>query len=178
MISGTAVFDKDLKLTGKLDSIETRGSAVDIRGKWKAGLLVIDSPGCNNGKKASMEILNASSKIEPRIEDGKVKITVKIKESSSLGEDTCVEDPLNPEIWAELQQRNSQVIYEEAMLAVNKARKLNADVFGFGDAVYKKYPDEWKALEPQWKEIFPELEVNVTVDSKVIRTGMILKPVG
>ncbi len=177
MVSGTAVFDKQLKLAGKLEAIETRGM-MWILGEVEGGILVVESPGCIDGKKASLEILDASSKIEPRIENGKVKITVKIKESSSLGEDTCVEDPLNPEIWAELQKRNSQAIYAEAMLAVNKARKLNADVFGFGDAVYKKYPDEWKTLESQWKEIFPELEVDVAVESEVIRTGMILKPVG
>ena len=63
------------------------------------------------------------------------------------------------------------------MAALNKAQELNADVFGFGEALHRKYPKQWKELEKDWDEIFPELEVEIVVETQVSRSGISIKPI-
>jgi spore germination protein KC len=42
------------------------------------------------------------------------------------------------------------------------------DIFGFGEAVHRKYPTDWKTLKRNWNEKFAEADVivkgNVTVE--------------
>jgi spore germination protein KC len=61
-------------------------------------------------------------------------------------------------------------------MAITKVKELNSDIFGFGDAVHQRYRDEWKELEANWDEIFPDIEVEVTVESKLRRSGRITSP--
>lgn len=54
---------------------------------------------------------------------------------------------------------------------------MNADVFGFGEAVRRKYPREWPQYEKMWEELFPVfLDVRLEVDAKIRRTGLITDP--
>lgn len=85
-------------------------------------------------------------------------------------------DITKPGILEELEERQKAAIEDEIMAAVFKAQELNADIFGFGEAVRRKYPKQWKQLEDKWDEIFPTLEVNMVVDAKIRRTGKITKP--
>lgn len=48
-------------------------------------------------------------------------------------------------------------------LLLKKAKDLKADVFGFGEVLHKKYPQEWKELKDTWRDIFPAIEVTVDV---------------
>lgn len=171
-LSGMAIFNKDLQLVGKLNSQETRG-LLWVLGEVKSGIITVNSPECNG--KASIEILHGSSRINPKINGDKLQITIKINVESNLSEDTCSEDLLSPVVWESLNKRQAISIKNEVMLALNKSRKLNTDIFDFGDAVHKKYPNEWKNLKTRWDEIFPGLDVQVIVESQLRRPGMITK---
>lgn len=170
-ISGTAVFKGD-KLVGSMDKFEGRG-LLWVLGKVKSGIIDVED---SSNNKVSIEIIRASSKIVPEIKDNKITMKVNITEEGNIGEQT---GPLNlsklPEI-ALLEERESEVIKSEIMAAVRKAQDLNSDVFGFGDAVHKKYPKHWKNLEDNWDEIFKKIEVVVNVDAKLRLMGRISKP--
>ncbi|MCL5057419.1 MAG: Ger(x)C family spore germination C-terminal domain-containing protein, partial [Actinobacteria bacterium] len=173
-VSGTAVF-RHYKLTGWLDETETRG-LLWATGKIKSGIIVVPAPE-SKGKLMSMEIIRASGKIKPEITDGNLTVTVEVKEEGNLGEEQPDSvDITKPGILEELEERKKAVIEDEIGAAVAKAQELNADIFGFGEAVHRKYPGEWKKLEDKWDEIFPNLEVSTVVDAKIRRTGKITKP--
>lgn len=172
LLMGTAVFKKD-KLTGFLDRAETRGLQWVI-GEVKSGIIVVE---CPNGKgKASLEIIRASSKITPEIKDNTLHIKVEINEEGNLGEEMCLADLSKPEVWMSIERRKAVVIRKEVMAALKKAQEWNTDIFGFGDAVHRKYPKLWKYIESQWDDFFPSLEVTVIVKAKLRRSGMITKP--
>ena len=60
----------------------------------------------------------------------------------------------------------------EAMLS--RAQELKSDVFGFGNLIYRKRPQLWKKLAPDWEEkIFPELAVDLKVEFKLLRPGLV-----
>lgn len=173
-LTGTAVFNNDLEMVGKLNEQETRG-LLWVLGEVKSGIIVIESPDCTG--KTSLEIIKASSKIQAEIKGENLKIIIKVKETGNLGEDNCSKDILDPKVWKNLEKNKAAVIHKEIMLALNKARELNTDIFGFGDTISKKYPRQWKELEPRWEEIFPSLEVEVSVESKLNLSGMTLQAI-
>ena len=172
-MSGTAVFDRDMKMVGILNKRESRG-LLWVLGEVRGGIIVVTDPDqCTY----SLEILEATSKIIPQYKDGKPTITVQIKGSSNLGETSCTEDLNKPEAWQFMESLQNEAICQEVTAALAKAQELKADVFGFGDAFYKKHLRVWRELESNWQEIFPTLEVNIIVESTVKRPGLIISNV-
>lgn len=173
-VSGTAVF-RQYKLTGWLDEKETRG-LLWVTGKINSGIIVVPIPGSED-KLLAFEIIRANANIKPEISGGKVSIIVEVEEEGNVGEvqpDTV--DITKPGFWQELEERKKAAIEEEIRASVIKAKDLNADIFGFGELVRRKYPREWKQLEDKWDEIFPTLEVKIAVAAKIRRTGKITNP--
>lgn len=42
--------------------------------------------------------------------------------------------------------------------------------------MHQKYPEEWKDMESNWDETFPDIEVEVNVDANLRLMGRALKP--
>lgn len=171
-VSGIAVFNRELKMVGKLNGTETRG-LLWVLGKIRSGIVLIKPGECNH--LYSLEITEASSKIIPRMEKGNPQITIKIAVTSNLGEAGCPDDLLNPAIWDTMKKQQNQAIRREILLALKQAQALNADIFGFGDAFYKKYPAQWRQIGPHWQEIFPALKVDIVVESKIESPSLTVK---
>lgn len=142
-LMGSAVFKGD-KLVGELDKAETRG-LLWVIGEVKSGIIVVDSPGIKG--KASIEIIEAKSKMTPELRDGKVCMKVEINAEGNLGEQMGVENLATPAAIAALEKKQAAVIEKEILAALKKARTLKTDIFGFGEAVHRKYPKEWQELE-------------------------------
>lgn len=173
-LGGTAVF-RGYKLTGWFDEIQTRGM-LWIKGKVAGGIIVVPAPG-NETKLMALEIIRADSEIQPEISDGGITVTVKITEEGNIGEVTPDKVDINkPEVIQAIQARQREIIENEVWAAVARARELNADVFGFGEAVRRKYPGEWPQYEKIWDELFPALDIIVEVDAKIRRTGLVTNP--
>ena len=170
-ISGMALFKND-KLVGEMIGSEARG-LLWIMNEVESGIIVVECPleECY----LSLEIIRSTSKIIPQFRDGKISVKVEIKEEGHIGDQECVFDLTMP-IISDIEQRKAAVIRNEVMAAVRKAQDLGTDVFGFGEAVHRKYPRQWKEMKKKWDYIYPELEVEVIVNAKVRRPGMLTRP--
>lgn len=173
-LSGTAVFKTD-KMVGYLNNVETRG-LLWVIDKVKSGIIVVKSP--SGEGKVSLEIIRASSVITTGIKDNNEPyITVHIDEEGNLSDQMSLEDDLTIlQVWSSLEKSQADVIHQEVMDALKKAQELNTDIFGFGDAVHREHPELWGEMEKQWDHYFPDLQVEVIVNAKLTRTGMIKKP--
>lgn len=174
VLGGTAVF-KDYKMTGWLDEKETRG-LLWVRGEVKSGIIVVPSPE-NRGKLMALEIIRAGSKIEPEISDGIITVTVKIREEGNIGEvEPGKVEIKKPGVIETIEAEKREVIEKEVWAVVARAQEMNTDVFGFGEAVRRKYPREWPQYEKMWEELFPVLDVRLEVEAKIRRTGLVTDP--
>lgn len=175
-LTGAAVF-KDDKLAGWLNRPETRGLNW-ILGKVKSGIIIVKSPKDEN-QYVALEIIRASSKIIPEIRDGQVTITVEVEEEGNLGEQMSDVDLTTPEYFDSLERRQATVIKNEIAAVLRKAQKeWGTDIFGFGDAIHRKFPREWKKLEKKWDTEFSQIEVKVKVISTLMRFGLHTAPAG
>lgn len=171
----TAIFDGD-KLIDWFDGIETRG-LLWIIGKVKSGIIVVKSPGKDDGN-VSIEIVKASSTVKPEIVDGRLVITVKVKEEGSIGEQMSGDiDLTDINNFKDLESKQADVIKSEIYAALKKAQNdLGVDVFKFNETVRRKCPKQWKQLEKKWKEEFKNIAIKVQVESRLTRTGMKTMP--
>lgn len=172
-IAGTAVFKKG-KMVGELTPEESRGYLWVI-GKVKSGIINVKTD--DGTKRASLEIIRANNKINADIKDGQLVITVKIKEEGTLNEQDSPKNLTELPLWHSLELLQAAAIHREITAALKKSQEYNADIFGFGEVVHRKYPLLWKDLEKQWDELFPYLKVNIEVQAKLRRSGLITKPI-
>lgn len=176
-LNNTAIFDKD-KLIGWFAGKETRG-LLWILGQVKSGIIVVPSPG-EETRNVSLEITKASSKVKPEIINGKLVITVEVKEEGNLGEQMSEKvDLTKPDTFKELEKRQEAAIRDEINAALEKGLKeWGVDIFKFGEEVHRKFPGEWKELKKSWDEELQDIEVKVEVEAKLRRVGTSTYPEG
>lgn len=171
----TAIF-KDDKLVGWFNPEETRG-LLWILGEVKSGIIVVSSPG-DESKNVALEIIRASGKVTPEMDEGKLTVTVEVKEEGNLAEQMSQVDLNKPDAFKLLEEKQAAVIEEEIRAAINKAQKWGVDIFKFGEKYHRKFPAKWPELEEKWDEEFPNIEVNIVVDAKLRNIGITSVPIG
>ncbi|NLY74867.1 MAG: Ger(x)C family spore germination protein [Firmicutes bacterium] len=172
-LGGTAVFIGE-KLTGFIGKRETRG-LLWVLGKVKSGIVTVKDP--DNKGKVSLEVIRSSSKIKTEVKGDSVRIKVTVSVRSNVGNQNGELDLSKLETLKSLARREETAIRNEIKAALDKARELKADIFGFGEAVRRDHPKAWKRLEPRWDEIFTELQVDLTVKANINQVGLIIKPI-
>lgn len=170
---GAAVFRKD-KLVGFLDKDEARGY------NWVAGNVktaAFDSRAPGSDELTTVEVFSAKSKLDVTLTDGGIKLKVNIDIPATVMQETGSLNVNDPDVVAMLEASTAEVVKSEIMLAMNKARLYRSDIFGFGQVVHRKYPKEWKKLQPEWDDLFAVAESEVTVNVNLMRIGKITRPV-
>ena len=175
-LAGTAVFRKD-RWIGELDKTETRG-LLWVLGQVKRG--VINIPDQRGIEVAAAEIVTTERKLRPEIRHGKVVIRIQINTEGNLQDILSPQGLTDPgkmnDKLHELEKLEAAVIRQEILAAWRKARRLNADVFGFGEALHRRHPRQWKSMEPEWDRLFPRIGLKVEVNTALRRVGEIMTP--
>jgi len=173
-LSGAAVFNKD-KLVGYLSTRETVGLNW-IRGDINRYIVMIEYP---ENYKISLDVTDSSSNTDIDMsENNNVNIKVNIKSRSFIREMTGMVDPnKNPSIMDILSKRQNEIIYNDAYLVINKAqRDFQLDIFDFGNTIMRKYPNQWDYMKNNWNDAFKNMKIDINVDSRVNKTGVLSKP--
>jgi spore germination protein KC len=171
-VPGMAVF-KNGKMVGKLNHDEVRG-VLWVLGKVESGVVIVPSP---DGKgKAVLEIVNAKSKVKPEIKDGRIIFHIKIEEELSLSEQTTRENLATVPGFGKVQEAAGKVVRQEIMAAFERSKELRLDIFGFGEMLHKKYKNEWKIMEHNWDDIYPTIELDIHVDSRIVSNDLLRRP--
>ena len=169
MVHETAVI-KDAKWIGRLNSQETRG-LLWIRKEVKGGILNI--PATDGNGKIGLEIMDgAKVAIEPKIKGTLLRqININVKSSVNIGEMMTQAD-LGIKETLEIQKLAEKQIKEEINQAIEQAKKLEADIFGFGEVVHRKNPHYWKKNHKEWDEIFLNVPTHISVKVEIKNLGL------
>jgi spore germination protein KC len=171
---GAAVFLKD-RLVGFLDGEETRGYNLII-GKANSGIITFPTP--DSYGTTSIEILQAGSKNEVEFTGNELKIKVKVNMVGMLDEQTATSQKNRKAMNVIMEQAASQAIKQEVEHTLMKVQtEYKSDIFGFGELVHRKYPQEWKNMQDNWDELFAQATIEVEVQAKITKTGKSTFPV-
>lgn len=169
-LDGTAVFRKD-KWIGRMNHRQTRG-LLWITGKVKSGAI----PVVFGSEKVSVEIIHASGKVQPELIKDKMTVRVNVRIEGNVGDQMNGLDVSKSDMVEKLERQTARVVRREISSAIVKAKALHTDVFGFGEAFYRRYPKEWQTMEAKWTQLFPEIIVKAKVNVVIRRVGEITKP--
>lgn len=169
--NGTAVF-KQGRMVGKLDKFENRGRS------WVLGEVnsCVTNVWDAEGNLITLETIRAKGKATPEVTDDRITMKIEIKTDGNIGEYTGYGNPAEASTVAYLEQQQEELIRNEILTAFEKAKELDADIFGFGEEIHRKYPKKWKELKGNWDEIFRTVELDIHVEVKLRITGRINNP--
>ncbi|MCL6547780.1 MAG: Ger(x)C family spore germination protein [Alicyclobacillus sp.] len=167
-LSSTAVF-RDMRLVGYLDDDETRG-AMWVMGKIKNAYVTAYVP--EGHGTVSLFITSAKRRTTVSVKGGRPAISVELKGSGEIVENDTnldLDDTNNLKI---VKRRLENAVRQRVLRAVAKAQKdFHADIFGWGQLLYETHPRLWKQIKPRWREMYPEVTVEVTTNILPLRPG-------
>ncbi|WP_339317997.1 Ger(x)C family spore germination protein [Paenibacillus sp. FSL R10-2734] len=168
--SGLAVFKED-KLIGWLNQEESKVYNY-LTNKVKNTVSFIN---CPQGKKISLEIFEAKSKIKGSMQNDKPEISIEQFIESDIGEVQCRNLELtNPKVITELEQIANQKLENSFETTIKKVQQeYKSDIFGFGEIIHRSNPQAWKKLRNNWDQTFVKLPVNVKMDIKIHQLGKV-----
>lgn len=163
--SGLAVFKKD-KLVGWLNEKESKGYNY-TQGKIKSTTILLACPEEKN-KKLAVELLRTKSETKVTMKENKPTIHIKLKTEGVAADAQCARDFAKPATISELERLTQNNIKASIMSAVKKTQNVyKSDIFGFGEAVERKYPQYWESVKSDWDQVFSNMQVVVQVESKI-----------
>ncbi len=170
-IMGGAVF-KLGKMVGTLSASEM-GARKMLNGTLKRTIMDVPDP----GHPGSYIIVEAYPRQGPDVEvsivDGFPKIKADIKLEGEIISIQSRKGYEKPQNIREVERAVEQEIMKDINATIEKSLDLGTDFFGFGlkaKKLFRTWP-EWEAYN--WDEKYPAADIQVTVDYRVRRTGLI-----
>lgn len=171
-INGAAVFRRD-RLAGWMESRETLGYQYVI-GKARGAMIPIKLPQYQTDD-ISINMTQSQSKITAEVQEGRVIMFIDIEAKGDLTEHMEIYGIAEPETIDLLERELAQEIRRMAEDSIRlNQREFRADVFGFGEQLRKTNPQAWKAIEQDWYDIYPTVEVVINVETTIRSTNMIV----
>lgn len=168
---GMAYF-KDAKMVGTTKPFEIAGY-MGIKGLNPAGYR-----GVADTEEGAIMIVatHRESKFEVRIENGRPHFKVYVQTEINLeekisGEFLVVDEQIIKDIEAE----NKKSLKKSYEGLIKQTQQKGSDIFGFGEylrAKKSKYWDREIGSKERWQEAYKNIEVEVSVNTKVRRVGM------
>lgn len=170
-LNGIAVCKED-KLAGFLSPAESK-YALFIEDELEGGILTLSMAGMQ-ADDISLEISRSETKKSFTYDQGKVKIRIETSTRVIIAENHGLLDVMDEDLVKRIEEAAAGMIEENiAALVARMQNEFNADLFGFGEMIYKRNLPLWRQLEPSWDVLFPTLEVAVSSKVRVINSGFI-----
>jgi len=174
-LAGSAVF-RGNSLAGFLDDRQSAGY-LWITGELDRATLRVSCPGCEEAS-VTLEVFQSEKNLEPEIRNGTPVFHLQVGAESRIQDLACPELPPEEELIETINRRQAALIRNEIEGALDKARELEADVFGLGHLIYRKKPTIWDELEEDWPEIFTEeAKMEIEVETVIMRHGQVTEPI-
>jgi spore germination protein KC len=162
-VSGTAIFNKD-KMVGTISGEETK-FMLFARDEIQGGVLPLND---KKGKPAfSLEILSNRTKVKPVWNDGKLQMQINTVTQVGLDEVMAPKEFNDIDSKKVLEERAGKELQQQILSVIHRVQKdYHADIFGFGELMHERMPEDWKKIKQNWGQEFTQLDV--VVNSKVM----------
>lgn len=171
-INGFAIF-KEAHLLDYITDETARGLNW-ITSNVDSGVIVVKDP---TGNPISLEIIDANSKIKSEFTNALPEVTLHIKVAANISEQQSREDIYSESALTEIEKKMLNEVKSEVESVLKYAQINEVDIFGIGDEIYHQHPLKWEKVKSDWKKIFPEMKININVQSKIARTYQIRQPI-
>lgn len=165
IIDGAAIFKKD-KLVGYLDSKESIFYSM-IRSKVTSTNLSFPCDNKDNYGAVVIDNLSNEYTVEKTKDGPLAKIT--ISGNGAIAGYNCNIDMQDPKSVDKMEKMINKELETQLKHVISKVQKLNADIFGFAEQLYRNSNAYWKTLKDDWDKIYPTVKYEVKGKIKVER---------
>ncbi|KJF25472.1 hypothetical protein TZ02_18625 [Clostridium aceticum] len=170
--AGAAVFkgDKMVGWLGELDTNYTKWARDAVVG----GIEVVESPH-PAAELVVLEITKAKTNVKPVIKSNNIKMHMDIAATFNLSEEfrSQFENAFDREFISEVESRVEEKLKREIKDTITYVQsEYGADIFHFNVAMQRYEPKVWDEIQEDWRDIFPQVEVEVVVDAKIRLIGL------
>ena len=123
------------------------------------------------------------------IEASKLKTVIKVKDTQNIeitvsgsGDIYNINNNIVLQDYKEIKKIEktwNKEMKKDLEKAIKKTQtEYKADIFGFGNIIYKNLPKKWEKLENDWNDkYFPKLNINIKTNLKINATGSLVKTI-
>jgi spore germination protein KC len=170
-VKSVAIFNKNLQMVGKVTGRES------LEMFWVKGVLK-DQFLTEETEEGSISLYESNLKksIHTEINGHTIKAFVELEGTGRVLENNTDIDVSVSSERIPLERKLNEMKAKKVEATIKKMQaQYGQDVFGIGEEVHKEHPYQWKELRNQWDQIFPTVEVSVSVELKIQNTGDIGK---
>lgn len=170
-IDSLAMF-RDEKLVGTLPVEETR-DYLWLQNRIKTTIVSIP---CEKDNYIAMRLIHSHTKIKGDIQKGRPHIKLRIRAEGYMNGNQC-NYPLNElGTYLKYEKLAADYIKERISKTIQQVQEeYGVDIFGFGEVVERQNPKKFKAYKNNWDEAFQNAQIDVEIDIKIRRSGLVSK---
>jgi len=171
-ITGAAVL-RGGKLAGQFDDKVKRDTML-IRNKMKRTNVTFPVTGLQGGDDGVMtvKITKCRTTLFPVIQGKRWSMMVRMEGEASVTQNTSRINVTKPQELRQVEKQLNREIgkrIKESFRLVQ--RETDADVFGFADAFWRKYPLVWSREQSRWNDIFQDVDIHAASNVKILWPG-------
>lgn len=115
--------------------------------------------------------VRSSTKRSTRFDGDRLVLTIEIQAiMDAWGLGTLLPVSLGP-FLEDVNRRLAAAIEADVRKTMTRLQELKADIFGFGEALFRSAPKDWEKVAQVWDDLYSEAEVDVRVNVILKRTG-------
>ncbi len=132
------------------------------------------------GKKeyTSLRIDSADVKLTPRKTSSHYTMQVRVNIKGGLIDTTCTKDVSKTKTIHEMEEEIAKEVTKTIDDGWAKLQELGVDATGFADRIHRKFPRQWKTVKRNWDQEFKKMELDIRVNAKILRPGLLQKHIG
>ncbi|WP_434751259.1 Ger(x)C family spore germination protein [Paenibacillus amylolyticus] len=127
----------------------------------------------------SIQPLEVKTILKPNISAGHWSMKVDVQTRGEVVLNTTDGDLTDPVVMKKLEETWASQLKEMAKSALRLTQQeMRTDLFKFGVEFRRYYPKQWKEQEADWERLYSDLDVDIQVHARVVRTGKSAGPQG
>lgn len=172
LITGYSLFSED-RLVRFLSKEQSR-SINWLMNRITSGIITVKD---QKGQEVSMVIIKGACKTIPRVVGNELHCSVEVSFTTNVGEIMGGKSVLDKASLDYLTTQQEKIIKSEVENTIKIAQENNSDHFSMISRFRMKYPLMWDYFRENWKELFPDIKFDVSVNSRIDGTYMINEPI-
>ena len=161
------------KLVGWLSPEESQACLLG-KGQMKTGLIAVPHPD-NPQNLAGIEIIRSSAKLRAEIAGDKAVAKIEVKINANLGDQRfnapgreAENTDEDPDFYLKLGEQLEKKVKSDLEKLVAKSQNIfDADIFGIGDYIANRYPNDWEQVQSNWRDYYKQAAIEVEVKANV-----------
>ncbi len=167
--TGRAIFDKNLKCIDYL-TVNEATYRLWVLGALGSRPLTVPLP--KNYGKITVDVRKFRSTVKVHWTTGAPRFDIRLSMIGSVMENPNALDLKKQAMVKKVEQAMGAAIAQRTWKMIHRVqRKDRADIFQFGNDVFRRYPRRWNAVKKDWPTLFPAARVTVRCKTILLTTG-------